>query len=370
MTLNILILNNNTNPNQSSLHNAIEAGDIQNVQKLIKDGVDIHEIGDWGCTPLEHAVELGHFEIVQVLLKAGVDFYFVNSYPLSIAVENSRLDIVSAFINSGADINIKLESDQTVLMDASGESNLETVKFLVEKGADVNAIREDGFSAIMIAAILGRKEIFDYLAPLTSNKLFEQAVKKLPEGLVYQERKSDKFTEDFILAAGEGQIDKVREAIKYGVNINAIDSEGNTALCFASYWGKLDVVKILLENNADLEMRSEQTGLTALLEAAHFGQFEIVKFLTESGANLNAKDRNGKTALMIAVDRATHPGKFVARLLPQNSHKYLEVIQFLLKNGVDINVKDNAGNTALKIARSKDKSEIVQLLLNAGATED
>lgn len=367
--IKILILDDGEHCNRSLLHEAIETGDTQKVKALLQEEIDLHKTGNWGCTPLEYAIELGCLEIAKILINAGADIHFgVEGFLLNIAVRHSRLDIASILIDAGANINLKDEDNATVLMDAVLDNSLEIVEFLVRQGADVNVVRKDGNSALSCAATLGQEEIFNYLAPLTSKNLFEQAVEKLPEGLLYRKRVDDRFTEDFILAAGEGRVDTIKEAIRLGVDINAISAEGNTALCFASYWGQLDVVKMLLENGADLEMRSEQTGLTPLLEAAHFGQFKIVKFLTESGADLNAKDRNGKTALMIAVDRATYPRKIVSRLLLQKYTKYLEVIQFLLKNEIDINVKDNAGNTALKIARSKDKSEIVQLLLDAGAT--
>lgn len=70
--------------------------------------------------------------------------------------------------------------DRTALMEAVNTGDLDIVKKLVESGADVNAVSRKNAYALMNATRPDLKEIYDYLAPLTSSKLRELAEKIRP----------------------------------------------------------------------------------------------------------------------------------------------------------------------------------------------
>jgi ankyrin repeat protein len=168
-----------------TLHDAIDAGKIREVERFIKNGVDVHDIDDWATTPLEHAVEVGNIEIVKILLNAGADMYFgVGCSPVEDAIKTARIDIMKVFIDAGLDINYQLEGGFTFLIEAILTSNLDIVKFLVEKGANINAIRRDGKSALMCAAMWGRLEVFNYIFSLSSSELRAQATKEIENNLI------------------------------------------------------------------------------------------------------------------------------------------------------------------------------------------
>jgi ankyrin repeat protein len=76
------------------------------------------------------------------------------------------------------------------------------------------------------------------------------------------------------------------------------------------------------------------------------------KELLNRGANVNAKDKDGKTPLMLAAVQ---------------DHDL--IVRSLLENDADVNVKDKDGNTALMLAIEKEYAEIVELLKQAGAKE-
>ncbi len=362
MSITALIFNNYPEQNNTELHEAISANDLQEVKKLLAGGANVHHIGDWGCTPLEHTSQLGFLEIVNVLLQAGANPEFgVSTYPLSFAIEIGQLDIVSLLIEAGVNVNQKLENNHTFLMEAAISSNLDIVTFLVEMGANVNVIREDGATALMCAAMTGQLDIFKYLVPLTFPELREKASQKLSNGLLYRQRKDDKLTEAFIFASGQGQTDVLREAIYKGINVNATDSYGNTALCLAAYWGKLDTVRILLKSGANLEQKDEQNAWTPLIAAIRLGQFEIVKLLIESGANIHTIYK-GKTSLVFAINYAVNKKIFGTSLFPETSFRHIEIIKFLIEKGVDVNIKDEFGMTAFMIAKQNKKTEIIELI--------
>jgi ankyrin repeat protein len=147
-------------------------------------------------------------------------------------------------IQSGFDINIRLDDNTTALMEAVRAADLYVVRLLVEAGADVNP-ETGGYTALWDAAYWGLQEIFDYLAPLTSSELRQEAEEILAEGLRCRQRLDDTLTEDFISAAGMGNVDAVIAAIENGVNLNAIGSNENPALTIAAFWGRVAMVKLL-----------------------------------------------------------------------------------------------------------------------------
>jgi len=74
--------------------------------------------------------------------------------------------------------------------------------------------------------------------------------------------------------------------------MNTCYNKGSTALISASTGGHLDVVKTLLENKANLEIKSIE-GYTALIWASRSGHLDIVKTLLEHKANIEATDKYG-----------------------------------------------------------------------------
>ena len=81
-------------------------------------------------------------------------------------------------------------------------------------------------------------------------------------------------------------------------------------------------------------------------------KFKFVSLL-KNGENLNLQDEYGNTAIM----------KFI-----NEGFGDLRWIRILLKKGADVNLQDIDGDSALDLARFKNRPDIVELLLNYGAT--
>jgi ankyrin repeat protein len=88
--------------------------------------------------------------------------------------------------------------------------------------------------------------------------------------------------------------------------------------------------------------------------AAEFGRLGLVKLLLDRGADVNMKNRWGLTPLLYAVT-APHPD-------PQ-------VVQALLDGGADPHVRDAKADSALALAKRAVQVEIVKMLEKAGAVE-
>lgn len=77
--------------------------------------------------------------------------------------------------------------------------------------------------------------------------------------------------------------------------------EKNKKLFLAAYYGRLDVIKILIENSVDINTK-DADGFTPLMYAAIKNQFNIIKYLIEMGADANIKNDYKSKALTYATD--------------------------------------------------------------------
>ena len=142
------------------------------------------------------------------------------------------------------------------------------------------------------------------------------------------------------------------------VDINAINKDGYTLLCFAAGNGNIEVANFVIGKGAEVD-KVDGCGYTELMMGAVDGHIEIVKVLLDHRngmgdliIDINAKDDEyGETALIVAAMRGN-----------------LEIVQAILahdKCDSDIiNVKNNFGSTALMMAVSKGDIEIVKELLD------
>jgi len=121
----------------------------------------------------------------------------------------------------------------------------------------------------------------------------------------------------------------------------------------------------------------------ALLWASKNGYSWLVSILLNMGADVSKQDKNGYSALMLASLAGDLPTGFVVvpsviaqkftrsskRVQDKYKDKYIKTIKQLINAGADVNQKNEweGGYTALIVAVSHGHSEIVQLLLDAGA---
>ena len=120
-------------------------------------------------------------------------------------------------------------------------------------------------------------------------------------------------------AAGRGDTAQVERLIEKGVDVNTTMTvehagqtiEGVTALHVAAEQGHVDIVKLLIENGADLDAgvtSGQAPGATALHMAAEQNRIEAARILIENGADLNAAITAGPIAGATPLDFARHQG--------------------------------------------------------------
>jgi ankyrin repeat protein len=199
-----------------------------------------------------------YFEIVQLLIKKGTDTYSMNRALSNAASRqgqgSSQLKIVQLLIKAGADVNSK----EAPLWSAANEKNVEVIRTLLEAGADIKARH-----GILRASAEGGSE----------------------EGMLL--------------------------LIEHGAEVRPKDED--SPLFSAVQIGSLEKTRILLEHGADINAIGKSWyNNTPLMAAASLGQPSIVKLLIEKGADLNGRDKEGRTALTLALNNH-HPQ--IAKLL-------------------------------------------------------
>jgi len=112
----------------------------------------------------------------------------------------------------------------------------------------------------------------------------------------------------------------------------------------------LEIKKLVL-HGVDVNAK-DKNGCTALMWVASRGHVNIVKLLIDLGADVNLQDNNDNTALMVAAKNG-----------------YADIVKLLISVGADINLKDSNGQTALMLALHDNHKEIVKLLITSGAIE-
>ncbi|MGO9122044.1 MAG: TerB N-terminal domain-containing protein [Desulfomonilaceae bacterium] len=179
-------------------------------------------------------------------------------------------------------------------------------------------------------------------------------------------------------AAVTGHVEVVRLLLDSGAEVNvAAKKSGDTALILAALKGHTEVVRLLLSKNALVELK-HKAGWTALWSAAANGHAKAIELLSEKGADVNTRDNNGFSPLMVAcvggptdsvkllvdkgalVDLRDRSGATALMFAAAKGHS--EAVKLLLLKGADVSLTDNRGRTALAVAMSLRHGEVVKLL--------
>ncbi|MBN3282741.1 MIB2 ligase, partial [Polyodon spathula] len=147
-----------------------------------------------------------------------------------------------------------------------------------------------------------------------------------------------------VIEAARGSASKVRDLLqKYPEKVD-IKNQGKTSLQVAAHQGHMEVVKVLLQANASIEIKDED-GDTALHYTAFGNQAEVARLLLSKGAGVNLLNTSMCTALHIAVNKG-----------------FTEVVRVLSEHNADINLQDSYGDTPLHDAIAKDFRNIIEIL--------
>jgi ankyrin repeat protein len=211
---------------------AIESGSVEIVERLLDSGADPVRVD-----ALEHSVERGEKEIVRVLLRRGVEPNpFGSSDPLRTACALGNVDIVKMLLKASSNPNATTEPGaDTALMMAARALSPEIVQALLDKGADVNACNRDGWTALFNAVV----------APsVRFSKIERQAGSKLMWAETVPNPKENERAKEV-----------VKLLLDNGADVNQRDEDGRTPLTFAS---SAEMTELLIKAGANVDVRDKR----------------------------------------------------------------------------------------------------------------
>ena len=170
------------------------------------------------------------------------------------------------------------------------------------------------------------------------------------------EKKDDSTHTALFMASWQNHADVVKWLLDQDADRDPITSWDFTPLLVASKNGYVEPMRILLEAQAKIEHRDEK-GFTSLAITAKYSKIAAVRLLIDYNAKINAQDQWGSIALMHAIQEN-----------PTDEH--VEMVQLLLKHGANVNHKNKKGLTPLMKAAELsdgDAASIVQNLVEKGA---
>ena len=237
-----------------------------------------------------------------------------NQSPLVVAVSNNHLAIAEFLIKNGAHVNERNECDE--------------LAFMCEQYVDglINEQNGKDESALMVDMARWCR------SPMFKTSLYSR-YSRVDRGSGYDSGAPLK------VAVVRGYLPIVKLLIDNRANVDLPGKKsGATALIRAVGNDFLEVVRLLLKHKANVDL-PKKNGDTALMVAVIYGNLEMARLLIEMGADHNPKDKEGRTALMVAV-----------------IYDHLEMARLLIENGANIITKNRAGKTALDIAEQRGKT--------------
>ena len=192
------------------------------------------------------------------------------------------------------------------------------VKILLDKGCSEEKDQE-GYTPLMSAAKKGHSDVVQMLLHLHSN---------VKAG-------NDNQWTALMFAAYYNKQNVISLLLRHNgekTHIDAKNIDGSTALMHAASQGHVAVVEALLAADADVECRSD-TGHRPLMLGAKNGHVTVVEVLLRHNAALEATNNHQSTALLLAV-----------------LGEHIEMVKMLLENGANKDARDSEGRDAIEIA--------------------
>ncbi|XP_041463333.1 transient receptor potential cation channel subfamily A member 1 homolog isoform X1 [Lytechinus variegatus] len=329
------------------LHMACTHGSDTIADMLIKKGSQLRATDEELGTPLHAACTEGHLDIVKLLFEAGegqglleqmlTDVNNDRSTPLHLSVDSGYFEIVELCLSKGANVNCHRENRSTPLHAACVAGNLKIVELLLQKGAHVNSVNADRATPLHRACSFNRYKIVEHL---------------LERGAKIEARDKDNFT-PLLIAASSGHSSTIKILLGKRANIAAIDKHDKTALFWAAEENKPEALQALLEHKMASKILeySDRYDNTALHVAAENGYLGIVRILLNNGAELDWKNEDEETPIHVAA---------------ANGHTAV-VMEFVKREESTINDEDENSNTPLHKAATAGHAKTVRALIDAGA---
>lgn len=344
-----------------------------------------------GQSIVHYFVKTQNYKAIRECVKKGIPISVKDSEgktPLDIAFENLRNDlsvkIAAELILGGAD---EVDTEYSYFQDAVASRNY-------------NTRLEDGQTPLHLAAILGHTPIANYLLENNASPSVQDSSGATPlhEAVRYGNLQIARSLLDagadvnatdnlgkapiMLIFPKEKMLETYQLLVKYRADMSRKDMFGDTILHTATMIGvEPEVITFLIQSGAEVDAKNKE-GSTALCIAVQKKQVEIVKMLVQNGADIHTKDANGKTPLILALTNV--PEMLEAIITPQNvlsqdsegntplhiallNDASLSRVKYLLNLTTDVNIRNRDGNSPLFITVLKNRKDVGEALLAKNA---
>jgi len=322
-----------TNGDRTPLMWAVDSEQTTALQFLIQSHADLSKTDDLGWTALMVAKRSGNEKAARILQQAGGEEHTNLSY----AAANGDLTAVQSLLAGQGVRRPKQKELDDALGQAMWNPQAGVVKELLAHGANPNIRLHGDWTPLTIACRHGDVEIARQLLAGGADVNFSRGYAAAGDApLMY--------------AAAWMPADFVQELIAKGAQVNATTKEGDTALGWAVFGGRLENAKVLVQHGAEINVHvGKADGYVGwpLIHAVGQGNVALVDYLLAHGADINTRGDHGKTPLIYAVQ-----------------HNQADVAKLLIARGADASVRADYdyNNTALEMAENNGKTEIAPLL--------
>ena len=384
-----------------ALNRSAAAGDLEQVDRLLKEGANPNTRSADGRTPLHEAVDYhteiddpNSYRLVNRLLKGGANPNLQDSYyehtPLHRAIHAGSPVIAKQLLDFGADPSIPDADRATPLHLAAKYGDNRVVEHLLQSGSDVHARDNKGNTALHLAAETSNPDL--------TARLLEAGTR--PEA--YNDNLATPLhaiaTHTSQVGHSGASIETMDLLLHSGADLDIQDKDGNTALHYVAEGRVPDANRIaeaMLQRNAQISL-ANKNGLTALETAskdrdgiAATYSLEVKNTIEEYQSRLET-DRADRIAVDPFEEHRSHElgaqtdsvseryGKdhidHEENLYDHNTELHTSAaaghpfrVNQLLLNGADPNARDPNGRTALHEAVDARNYETVDRLLTGGA---
>ena len=402
------------------IHDATRDGDLAKVKALLKDNPDlVFSKDDAGRTPLHWAAAKGYKEMAELLLASKAEASAKNNTgltPLDYAALNKHTNIVELLRQHGG--QDKTTATKSTVAHAPTTSTSATPIHGAADNSNKTAYEIPAFKSLM-STVNSHMDVtleqgkggsinitgeLEFLGPSAEDLIKGGTVTLKPKlnewgpGARHTlkgklEIQSYKFISDrdnplvfrvvqnrgYVYESGQGTVTTPagEKILLRSAKQVALSPEQAKLAESAIHNGNSDIVRGMLDKNAQLVSGTDEYGQTLLHHAAFDGQADIECLLIDRGADINAVNRNGatalfNTALMNTVDAARvllEKGANVNAVnydgetpLHRAVISSVEMVKLLIDFGAKVDVKDNEGKTPTDIAVMFEKAEVIKLM--------
>lgn len=287
------------------------------------------------------------------------------------AAAQGNIEAAKQIIAAGALVSAPNTCCRTALQFATDCGHAAITQLLIDNNADVDAANENGNTPPHWARASASVE----LAGMRISKTAMLHAKNIQAAALLSIPREDGYTA-LHLAAIRGHVEIAQLLIDNGALLDAVDRLGDTPLHRSVFHCHTGIMELLVRRGAKLDIQDD-CGNTPLHHAVYAGNFKATQLLVESGAALDAMNGGHHTPLDLAISyghteivrslldkgASTAPrADYVTALHKAAYFGHTEIARLLLYKGATVDALSKGGVTPLALATTQRHSEIVLLL--------